>query len=249
VLICEKFHVYKYCDAPVATHMRGYLSQGHQRRDDYFAGKFITGLFVKEGLLTAGEGTASGPGYNGPAAGGQMITARASAARVDVNMADAEVLKQLEEECPPGKLTALQIACRTSPRRTASIDRTRRFGHPYDGQFGCDGDKRVDDDVQVRDRAAEDETKTHDGSDSGAETESDGETKTRATVRGRRDHPKTCNAVPTCAAPASASSDDDDQTEGVARNADVHDAPAAHSIVLVPEVLTPHPPSAAARRR
>ena len=82
VLICEKFHIYEYNDAPEATYVKNYLTQGHHANDDDQARTFIMELIINKYLLTAGEGAAGGSGNNGPAADNQMITARASAARV-----------------------------------------------------------------------------------------------------------------------------------------------------------------------
>ena len=75
VLICEVFKRYDHNDAPVAEHLKGSLKRGHQNCNDDASRKFIMGLLAKEGLLTAGEGAASGSGNNGPVADGQTDVA------------------------------------------------------------------------------------------------------------------------------------------------------------------------------
>ena len=139
-------------------------------------------------------------------------------------MADGlyDVIPQHLRGLVPTGVTALQysfeICMRNKSVRNVDPEMVKKLREAYYSQavraaaaprddLGSDDS---DDDVQARGRAAEENTNTHDGDDSDASTVRDHPTKTR-------DHPKTSNGVPTCAESASTSSDDDDQTNGVAR--------------------------------
>ena len=139
-------------------------------------------------------------------------------------MADGlyDVIPQHLRGLVPTGVTALQygfeICMRNKDVRNVDPEMVKKLREAYYSQavraaaaprddLGSDDS---DDDVQARGRAAEENTNTHDGDDSDASTVRDHPTKTR-------DHPKTSNGVPTCAESASTSSDDDDQTNGVAR--------------------------------
>jgi hypothetical protein len=208
-----------------------------QRHDDDQTKAFIAEPFVKESLLTADEGAASGPGNNGLATGNQMgvstttPTATSPMIRSEPTPASSGIYPSGGSFSGDGlPHTETTGACNGDESDSSLLRQPGSSPRPSESDSPA-----AHGDVGAPGHAAEGEIAMHDGHNSDAETEPDHETKTREGARGERETtpPMASTTTPSTTSPTTASPT---TTSAPATGA----PPVETNTPAVPTTSTPH---------